>query len=106
MNEEEIIEGNRLIAEFMGLSAVEAEEIASYASDDDLNYHTSWDWLMPVVEKANNIVENETGGNFINILWHGVVWGETTFDNAEYSKLGATWQAVVQFVKWYNFQKQ
>ena len=37
---------NKLIAEFMG------KEI--YQKYHKSNYHTSWDWLMPVVEKIEN----------------------------------------------------
>ena len=42
-------ETNKIIAEFMGLyTSVEANLISKYY----LNYHRSWDWLMPVVEKC------------------------------------------------------
>ena len=49
---------NKLIAEFMG-----------YIYEDDIlvpeepQYHTSWDWLMPVVSKIEN--ENELIGTHI-----------------------------------------
>ena len=34
-----------------------------YYEDIELEYHTSWDWLMPVVEKCyhNGAEENEIG---------------------------------------------
>tara|TARA_R100000030_G_C3181178_1_gene105879 strand:+ start:232 stop:465 length:234 start_codon:yes stop_codon:yes gene_type:complete len=35
---------NKIIAEFMG------KEI--YQKHHESNYHTSWDWLMPVVKKV------------------------------------------------------
>ena len=53
--------GNELIAEFMGLSIKEG--VSYYTDENDcfpmgieveepyLQYHTSWDWLMPVIEK-------------------------------------------------------
>jgi hypothetical protein len=53
---------NKLIAEFMGLSIKEG--VCYYTDADDmfpmgieveepyLPYHTSWDWLMPVIKKC------------------------------------------------------
>ena len=53
---------NKLIAEFMGLSHCSEgwitipyhgrEEVAEEEIVDELKYHTSWDWLMPVVQKC------------------------------------------------------
>jgi hypothetical protein len=57
-------DNNKLIAEFMGLSIKEG--VCYYTDADDmfpmgieveepyLPYHTSWDWLMPVIEKIEN----------------------------------------------------
>ena len=53
-------ENNRLIAEFMGYEVlyrpysngfIELSE-TELCDVDDLEYHTSWDWLMPVVDKC------------------------------------------------------
>ena len=38
---------NKLIAEFM--------EVDGFLSLSQMNYHTSWDWLMPVVEKIESL---------------------------------------------------
>lgn len=43
-------ENNKLIAEFMEYPELGTEGDFSY-----LKYHTSWDWLMPVVEKINQV---------------------------------------------------
>ena len=41
---------NKLIAEFMGVDQVDID----YAINEhgQLKYHSSWDWLMPVINKC------------------------------------------------------
>ena len=65
MNTEE----NKLIAEFMGwkvdksISSAHFKKTGGYhltngtrtMASDQLQYHTSWDWLMPVVEKIEEL---------------------------------------------------
>ena len=62
---EEIIEGNKLIAEFEGLEqdgnywyrpTGNTEGLMYTHKYRRLEYHTSWDWLMPVVEKIKDTV--------------------------------------------------
>ena len=52
---------NKIIAEFMGMEHcyrpyddgfMEVKENDSCVELEDLQYHTSWDWLMPVAEKC------------------------------------------------------
>lgn len=66
---ENIVENNKLIAEFMGLYKgfhafeYESGQIPEWAEKEesntlfltDLKYHNSWDWLMPVVEKIGKL---------------------------------------------------
>ena len=52
----EILEGNKIIAEFMGLHFhkrgwVDAQHIDGNYECEELKYHSSWDCIMPVVEK-------------------------------------------------------
>ena len=56
------MENNKLIAEFMGIESdnakmrghlYECPVTAEYVSN--LEYHISWDWLMPVIHKIKNI---------------------------------------------------
>ena len=34
------------------------EERYYYADDEGMEFHTSWDWLMPVVEKINDLTDD------------------------------------------------
>ncbi len=54
------MKNNKLIAEFMEVHEIMHDEYSEYDFDDntldvvhedDLQYHTSWDWLMPVMAK-------------------------------------------------------
>lgn len=104
---------NKLIAEFMGLPTetmgVKQEVIYCMNQDDwyfadNLNYHLSWNWLMPVVEKIESlgyeftIVENRckvsnNTDHSVEELFHIETIG---------SKLDTTYDAVVQFINQYN----
>jgi hypothetical protein len=45
-------ENNKLIAEFMGIDQVDIDTWLE--TNSNLHYHTSWDWLMPVIEKIQD----------------------------------------------------
>jgi len=67
---------NKLIAMFMG--------DIKLVDDNELQYHTSWDWLIPVVQK---IAED------FNVV---------IYDNDEIEKVH---KRVVEFIKKYNKNK-
>jgi|TARA_B100000963_G_C22602297_1_gene660835 glucose-6-phosphate 1-dehydrogenase len=55
---------NKLIAEFMGMTTTEIDKSMMIFKTiqgnevvyiDELEYHTSWDWLMPVIENCKSI---------------------------------------------------
>jgi hypothetical protein len=82
---------NKLIAEFMGYdistSLRDGVECVEYADNNiralsDTHYHTSWDWLMPVVEKIYSL---DAHIDFFRVI------------NFE-----ATYKRVVEFIKEYN----
>ena len=61
---EKITDNNKLIAEFMGVNVITIDDIRANKNPiqssadgylkEDLEYHTSWDWLMPVIEKIED----------------------------------------------------
>ena len=91
---------NKLIAEFMGLEILESKHkyITTYyvIIDDmpndlpDLKYHTSWDWLMPVINKCFDVAED---GQMLDIMHH-----------LQVAEMGSTYDAVVEFINDYNNQ--
>lgn len=112
---------NELIAEFMGIVfwkqikneryyKVPKEHVyANNAGLGQFRYDTSWDWLMPVVEKIESLhsvvpghlLQIEITRGFVKILGTP---GQHIFYNIsiEGSKIQATYRAVVDFIKWYN----
>lgn len=88
-----------------------------------MKYHTSWDWLMPVVEKIESI-EFSRDLCDITITWHYDIniqrnyciikpdnsFASTVIDKWDFKsyegKLSGTYQAVVQFILWYNENKK
>jgi hypothetical protein len=60
------IEGNKLIAEFMGYhykdGFIYADNPESAKLKKDCKYHTSWDWIMPCWEKLRLSVWENCGG--------------------------------------------
>lgn len=105
-------EGNHLIAEFMGAvpTKVLGTETWDIPNMDGLQfvlfYNSSWDWLMPVVEKIENI---EVRGMYTVIIKQqycsitfqdetDTLLYETTAQESS-SKIDAVWQTVVKFIK-------
>ena len=59
------MKNNKLIAEFMGLSIKEGVDVFKpgniYHHIRHLPYHTSWDWLMPVLSKILDLSFQDDG---------------------------------------------
>lgn len=135
MDKQEIIEGNKLIAEFMGWTiepGMEEDKDPYYnwnkgfsmALLSDLLFHEKWDWLMPVVDKISSLCayENGTGITVLSLhllsnnqwrchinyrkKYNGLNSEHKSIDIIKESLIKATWIAVTQFIQWFNSQKQ
>ncbi len=120
MTNEEILEGNKLIAEFMGGKLVKSPcgihvgfQVFSFDNGPEmpeswLKYNIYWDWLMPVVEKmedmgycftsdpwSHQLIEYGSGDEKI-IITH-------EFDSKT-SKIEDLYYTVILFIKWHNQQ--
>ena len=99
-----IQEANKLIAEFMGLVVSDRDNYTSELHtnvDADLNYHTSWDWLMPVIVKLKQEVQ------FI-CFSHGQAQElvDIIDDSIRYCQgISVTHECVVAFIKELNQEK-
>jgi hypothetical protein len=118
MNTEQQIEGNKMIAEFLGKDYREADGERGYLfpvngnfnrrlMPSEMQYHSSFDWLMPAVDKIKSLgftVEiyiNPSAGTDIHISKD-----DDHLNIAAYSTtLEAIYTAVVQFIQWYNQSK-
>jgi hypothetical protein len=110
MESKEIETGNKLIAEFMGDTKTVYGYPANKLREDMICYHSSWDWLMPVVEKIPKL--NPDNGK----LWfeyeilrcHCRIWnnGAMEWKNNSGTTISAVWLTAVQFITWYNQNKE
>jgi len=107
---------NKLIAEFMGLELEETlDGLFVYARKEqspvklndiktefyeihELLYHTSWDWLMPVIQKCL-IGEAEQSEDISNLAIKNIYEGICNQD------ISMAYQSVVQFINQHNKSK-
>jgi hypothetical protein len=102
--------------------------INAHPQTSELHYHSSWDWLMPVVEKIEttryNVFHPKRGKKLSDVYistdyqdhkdfpvgWTanvmtttmGDIYRSDRCDEIFKAKLEATYKAVVEFIKWYN----
>lgn len=103
MAQEDINNGNRLIVDLMGKTIkIEQEGVKdiplAFLSIEDMKFHQSWKWLMPVVIK----IEEEVGYTVrIEENTCKVIVDEgTQFAEEADTKLEAVWEAIVKFLNW------
>ena len=120
-------ESNKMIAEFMGWRYYENAtpsfvhpDIPHKYNIEGLLYGTSWDWLMPVVEKIERTFETKTSLPLFKIDSHHARFYHTA--EAQWiagcfkssvpervwfnTKIQAVYYVAVEFIKWYNKNSQ
>ena len=104
-------ENNKLIAEFINLNLYKSfwhkSNIATekqICKENNLQFHSDWNWLMEVVEKIESL------GYRIEIVKHicriYLSNKETIIISENTPKIEAVYNAVVEFIKWYNNQNK
>ena len=105
-----ILDQETRIHNVMGSPPSRLKEAFEIKYTHELEYHKSWDWIMPVVDK----IENLSVSKFQNIsIGSGEVSIAFANENPpnEYlfiyidfkeNKLNTVYEAVVEFIKWYN----
>ena len=127
-------ENNKLIAEFMGVTLKDNKFYIDFDKHKEnlhhsicvfegvanspiyeleerkLKFHCSWDWLMPVVEKIEDIdEEDDDNTKRFNVIIEQCVCSIIENHTSEGfpiqdgdTKIEAVYKAVVEFIKWYN----
>ena len=99
---------NKLIAEFMGYTEKNKKIKEIYNQEAEVksfSYHNSWDWLMPVVEKieCTKTDDEDNSDSFFNVMIEvfecNINGRDICICENGNTKLEATYQAVVEFIK-------
>jgi hypothetical protein len=122
MKTEEIIEGNRLIAEFMGLKYKTSKETghpscfpngtwndekSGIGYSAPIEYHLDWNWLMPVVDKIKIDHDITIGhlyrSNAASTDYCTIAdWKSEIIVHIEgNSNKIVVWSAVIEYIKWF-----
>lgn len=102
---------NKLIADFMNSKISENNYFINgmYKEVNNLKYDTNWNWLMEVVEKIENTkIDNTIFDVFITKDKTHIhysknnEWFSNIFLHEGNNKLENTYNACIEFIKWYN----
>lgn len=107
-------ENNKLIAEFMGWDCknnfycIAPNSLDDGWSYEDLKFHSDWNWLMQVIEKIESFEDEnrcskynvEIQQSFVSIIDNQT--SDFIYDRDANTKLEAVYNAVVEFINFYN----
>jgi len=100
MNNEEIIEGNKLISEFMGYDKNWRQNHPEETPDENFFYHSSWDWLMEAWHKFRDLrfsFEDEQKNTMLMRYCYRISAAMSWMAGIEDS-----FEKLVEGIKWYN----
>ena len=104
-------ENNKLIAEFMGYPKHKIDFVGkrlNFENSKHNTYHKDWNWLMQVVEKIESILPDDSiitieyKNCFIPVLDDEEPF---TIEGGGKTKIEAVYNACLEFIKWYNENK-
>lgn len=107
---------NKLIADFLELSKCDrCKDCGKYKigpslfySPEEMKYHNSWDWLMPVVVKITSVYMTNYYSEFdmscpeAYVVCIGDDGKYRSDGESKESLLNATYNAVIGFINWVN----
>lgn len=116
MTDQQIIYNNILIAEFMEfeLSIINKCYHCTFIDSlvivppKDMEFHKNWNWLMLIVEKIEQAKINKFGSSCQVTIMNkscSIINSLTAINiilRVDKTRIKATYQAVVEFIKWYN----
>jgi hypothetical protein len=127
MKQEDVLEYNKICADFLGLkfdgimyrNSYEIMSFFPYLDysryPNELVFHSDWNWIMEVVEAIEKLYDSNI---YFKISWNNITIGiatqyelayETGFEGVEIHREGNKKEAVVkainQFLIWYNENK-
>ena len=92
--------GDRYVS-FPDIKIKDVGMVSNNKSVEDLHYNTSWDWLMPVIEKVNMVTKYDDYNQ--NRLHIQRVLNDCINENAV--GIDEVCKAVVEFINEYNKRK-
>lgn len=116
MADKEVLTGNKSIAFFMGATKSKIDGgsrflrfpephagTKTYAFyPHNLKYHTSWDWLKPVVDKIYKIYDEESDNWPVTPLYGDVYDPYIFFDLRITESINSVYRHVIAFINFYN----
>lgn len=113
MENQNVLNGNKLIAEFMGFLKPYGDvyqccfnNINITTNGEYIRFHKSWDWLMPVVEKIENLKSPVYIHSNCCTIYEKVNFntdkGDLFIESYNDNKLLAVYDTVIKYIKWYN----